>query len=75
MFEISVSRKSVRGSRDVPRGRTNRQTDMTMLTVVFRKFANAPKMRATNSFYGGISAEHEKIIQRLCFGFHSDGED
>ena len=66
MFEISVSRKSVRGSRVVPRGRTNGQTDVTKLTVVFRKFANRPKMRATNSFHGGISAEYEKIIQRLC---------
>jgi hypothetical protein len=31
------------GSRVVPRGRMDRQTDMTKLTVALRAFANAPK--------------------------------
>jgi len=30
------------GSQVAPRGQTDRQTDMTKLTVVFRNFANAP---------------------------------
>jgi len=31
------------GSRGVPYGRTDRQTDMTKLIVVFQSFAKAPK--------------------------------
>jgi hypothetical protein len=37
------------GSRVVPCGRTDRQTDMTKLRVAFRKFAKAPK-KHTNTF-------------------------
>jgi len=34
------------GSRDVPCGRRNAQTDMMMLILTFHNFANAPKNKA-----------------------------
>jgi hypothetical protein len=45
MYENSSS-----GSRVVPCGRTEKQADMTTLTVGFRKFANAPKNPQPISF-------------------------
>jgi hypothetical protein len=37
------------GSRVVPRGRTDRRTDMKKLIVAFRNFANAPKNEGMHS--------------------------
>jgi len=47
IFEKGLNTKChgnpVSGCRVVPRGRTDRQTDLTKLIVVFRNFANAPQ--------------------------------
>jgi hypothetical protein len=37
------------GSRVVPCGQTDGENDMTKLTVVVRKFANAPKNQSVNA--------------------------
>jgi len=43
IIEYQISRKSVQWEPICSCGLTDRQTDMTNLTVAFRNFANAPK--------------------------------
>jgi len=54
------------GSREVPCGRTDGQTDMTNLTVTFRNFAIAPKMnhsRITQTVLFSLTiADHKDVI-------------
>jgi hypothetical protein len=44
---IKFHKNSCSENRVVPRGRTDRETDMMELTVVFRNFADAPNRRGT----------------------------
>jgi len=46
------------GVRVVTYGRTDRQTDITKLTVAFRNFAKAPKICPSSLFYGPCVAQY-----------------
>ena len=50
------------GSRVVPRGQTDGQTDMTKPTVVFRKFANAPKKTCTTQQKSRLRKKINSVI-------------
>ena len=52
------------GSRDVPYGQADGQTDMTKLIVAFRKFANAPK----NGLFESMKIK--ATVLHLCFLCH-----
>ena len=67
------------GSRDVPCGRTDRQTDMTKLIVTFDSFANAPKNDTSSviivaAVLVSVSSEYVCPVSIDCrckYGWHS----
>ena len=60
------------GSRTVPRGGTDRRTDMTKLILALRNFANAPKMASlfsTGFIPGSQGRSHMQSNRKLCKTF------
>ena len=70
-FNIKFDENTPSGSRVVPYGRTDGQTDMKKLTDFFRNFAKAPKIEWIgdhNINYATITSITRKRV--TCFGFY-----
>ena len=59
---VKFHESSTNDNRNVPCGRTDRQTDVTKLTVAFRNFANAPKN--TYTYYTDLFLKETIIVSR-----------
>jgi len=69
---IQFHENTLNGSRIVPRGGTDRRTDMTKLILAFRNFANAPKMASlfsTGFTPGRQGRSHMQSKRKLCTAF------
>jgi hypothetical protein len=64
------------GSRVVPCGRTDEQTDVTELIVAIRNFANAPKSASFRNFIiRAVKILKHEDIQILWYSVFSSGEE
>ena len=61
---IKLHKNSSSGSRVVPCRRTDRQTDLTKLTVAFRNFAKPSKTQCVHSVK--VNKSHTLVEMKMC---------